>query len=417
MSSQRTVVREIAWLEIFPWLLLVRAVGIAMRVRLLVLASLAVLLTIGGWGLLAWAFSGADHEPPLMDAEIFYESSPWQKYLLPPHPDPLRGLRPLALKEEVFSPPQMGRFPDSPLHAGWWELSAPFRQLFDWQITFTGLAFLLLAGIWVTAVWAFFGSAITRMAAMQVAREQQIGWRAAIGHASSKWTACFTAPWLPLIGVLLVTIPTALIGLLLRLDVGALLVAIIWPVLLVGGLLMAIFLLGLFFGWPLLWAAVSTESSDSFDALSRAYSYVYQRPYHYLFYAAVATFLGVLGGLLVHYFASAVLHLALWALSWGCGNARLTDVLFVDPNVSSVRNAAAWLFWFWSGFVPLVALGFVYSYFWTAVTTMYLLLRYHVDGTEIDEIYVDEPTEPQPLPTLVTDPAGVSVVPTEETAP
>ena len=64
------------------------------------------------------------------------------------------------------------------------------------------------------------------------------------------------------------------------------------------GLLMALLLLGLLFGWPLMWGTISTEGTDSFDALSRSYAYLFQRPLHYLFYALVAA-IGWLGWILV----------------------------------------------------------------------------------------------------------------------
>ena len=59
------------------------------------------------------------------------------------------------------------------------------------------------------------------------------------------------------------------------------------------GLIMAVVLVGLV-GWPLMNATISTEGSDSFDALSRSYSYVYQVPWHCLWYAAGAP--GLRGG-------------------------------------------------------------------------------------------------------------------------
>ena len=345
-----------------------------------------------------------------------YGNCPW-KAALENDPTPADGLRPLLFEDEVFDPPALGLFPQSPFYDAWWQLSAPFRQLFSPNLTYPSLAFVLLCGLWATAVWAFFGGAISRIAALQIAREEQIGLRPALKHAREKFLAYFSAPLLPLVGVLLVTLLTALIGLLMRSDVGLLIAGLIWPLVLIGGLLMGIFLLGLFFGWPLMWGAISTEGSDSFDALSRSYSYVYQRPYHYLFYAIVASFLGVLGGLLVYYFASAVFHLSLWAASWGCGDRCGSTPVKRPMGTGSLSTVGGWgakLIGFWIGCVRLVAVGFAYSYFWTASTTIYLLLRYHVDGTEMDEVYLDEGTGPHGLPTLATDPAGVPVVPPDE---
>ena len=82
---------------------------------------------------------------------------------------------------------------------------------------------------------------------------------------------------------------------------------------------MALLLLGLLFGWPLMWATISAEGTDSFDALSRSYAYVFQRPLHYLFYALVAGVIGWLGWLLVQNFAAGVVWMGYWAAGWGSG--------------------------------------------------------------------------------------------------
>ena len=84
------------------------------------------------------------------------------------------------------------------------------------------------------------------------------------------------------------TLPLVIFGLLMKLDLLVMLLSVIWPVALVIGFLMAMLLVGLFFGWPLMWATVGVESTDAFDSLSRAYSYVFHRPLRLLFYVIVA---------------------------------------------------------------------------------------------------------------------------------
>jgi hypothetical protein len=49
----------------------------------------------------------------------------------------------------------------------------------------------------------------------------------------------------------------------------------------------------------------------------------------------------------------------------------------------------AWLIHLFVGCVKLLAVGFLFSYFWTASTAIYLLLRRDVDATEMDEVYLD----------------------------
>ena len=66
----------------------------------------------------------------------------------------------------------------------------------------------------------------------------------------------------------------------------------------------------------------------------------------------------------------------------------------------------------------LLALGYGFSYFRTASTSIYLLLRADVEGAEMDEIYRDEQEEEFGLPSRV---APLETPPTdkspEESAP
>ncbi len=62
---------------------------------------------------------------------------------------------------------------------------------------------------------------------------------------------------------------------------------------LAAGLVMTFLLLGLAAGWPLMIASAAVEGEDSFDAMSRTYAYVRQRPWHYVAYAAITLIVGV----------------------------------------------------------------------------------------------------------------------------
>jgi hypothetical protein len=418
MSEDRGVLREIDWRELCPWLNLISALGIALRVRMLGLASVAVLVTIFGWWGIGRLFSGSE-DPGLQTWIDGYSSCPWSAGKVPAAQLPdtrLHSALQIDPSAPMFSPPRLGEFPSAPYRDAWWQLGAPFRQAFDLELTYVSLAFLVLCALWVVAVWSLFGGALTRMAAMQLGREEGIGLKQGLKFAGEKWLSYFCAPLMPMLGVLLITLPTALMGLLMRASFGVFLVGLIWPLLLLGGLLMAIFLLGLFFGWPLMWAAISTEGTDSFDALSRSYSYVYQRPLHYLFYAAIATLLSLLGGILAYYFAGAIIHLTYWAASWGAGEDRIL-LLAGGGELTGVGGWGQSLIGFWTGCVRLLSLGFVYSYFWTASTAIYLLLRQKVDGTETDEVFVEDLPEAHNLPPLEPGLGGVPSVAPEEPAP
>lgn len=429
-SVREVPLREIAWREIFPWLLLVRSFRISIQVGQLLLASAGLLATIVGFWLLSQVFGGTDQEPlkgwlseqNYADCPWYETSDAWPWRSVGPWAE-LDGVR-LVPEQAVDpahrlwqpGPPQLGHYPGNPFLGVWRQLRSPFRQLFERRIGIAGLAFLLCCCVWAAAVWALFGGAITRRAALQLGREENLGMVASLRYAAGKWRSYFAAPLLPLVGILIFSCPILVLGLLMRVDLGLFLAAIVWPLALVVSLLMALLLLALLFGWPLMWPTISTESTDSFDALSRSWSYVYHRPLHYLFYAAVVTVLGGLGWLFVAYFAEWVAYLSAWAASWTAGNERM-DQIFDGAELSAAGRWGASLIHFWNGCVRLLAIGFVYSYFWTASTAIYLLLRRDDDGTDLDDVFIEAGEQAYGLPPLEKDAAGVTVAPKEEPVP
>jgi hypothetical protein len=419
------MLRRVAWSEVCPWLVIFRSFRLAISFRVLVLAAVAILLTLSGWAFLGWLF--------LEDQETAESEMPaWM--------GPGRGCPWLAIEEAVPDRPTLrnvgGRLQADPLAPTAWQALDPYfgtwRQLSQpllevgrgdvtWRNVVPKLACLVLCGLWGVAVWAFFGGAITRIAAVHLACEERVGWGAAVRHAGSKWLSYCVAPLLPLAGVafcgaVFVVLPVALLVFLphwlLGTDVGVFLAALLWPLFLLVGLVMAMLLLGLIFGWPLMWSTISAEGTDSFDALSRSYAYTFGRPLHYLFYALVAAVLGALGWLLVSNFAAAVVWLTYWAASWGSGGEQVRAIIDGSQTLGTIGGAGAQLIHVWGGCVKLLAVGFIYGYFWIASTAIYLLLRRDVDATEMDEVFLDEDaSEPTyGLPPVKTDEAGAPVV-------
>ncbi len=215
--------------------------------------------------------------------------------------------------------------------------------------------------------------------------------------------------------MILVVLLMALPGLLSRLDVGFTIVGALWPIGLVFSLLMGLLLVGVIFGWPLMWGTISAEGTDAFDALSRSYAYVYQRPFHYLFYAVVALALGYGGVYAALAFAQAVLYLGAWSLSWWTGTERAAEVfaaLRIPPENST--GAATWVFW--ANATSALVVAYAASYFWTSWTAIYFLLRRTTDATPMDAVYLEEQLDTRPLPQLKKDSAGVPVVEEPEDA-
>jgi hypothetical protein len=195
--------------------------------------------------------------------------------------------------------------------------------------------------------------------------------------------------------------------------------SIFWPLALLAGFIMALLLVGLAVGWPLMWPTISVESTDAFDALSRSYSYAFHRPIRYLFYVIIAAVLGLLGWYVVVLFYRWIVDLSYWGLSWGAGVEHTTAIraeaqaatsLFESTSDRDMFTVGSSIIGFWNAALWLLALGFVYSYFWSAATAIYYLLRRDEDGTELTEVTYDEAGEARGLPPLSGDALGVPAV-------
>ncbi len=426
IEDDRGTLRAVAWSELFPWLLLFRCFRISIGLRPLLLSTAAALATVLGWCLIGLVFSGNEEIAKLPDA---CSGCPWRSLaavaddggvLTTRLPSPEDGFAPLQ------EPPLRGV---NPILGTWEHLSRPFREVFTLnmgagrEFEASKLAYSLLCVLWGLLVWSFAGGAVTRDAVVQLASGERVGWGGMLGCVRARWRAYAWAPLLPMIGVLLGAAAIALLGLLLMSWNGGLLVAgVLWPLVLVGGFLMTLLLIGLAFGWPLMFATISAEEGgDSFDALSRSYAYVFQRPLHYLFYVAVATGIGALGWFLVSGFAQSLLHLTQGAACCGSGG-RFTFLADPVPHVAyqfAGGEGTRHLGWLadlliqtWNDCVRLLAVGYLYSYFWVSASGIYLLLRRDVDDTELDEVRLEEgeTEEAFGLPEIKTDEAGAPVV-------
>jgi hypothetical protein len=392
MSEQRDTLRAIAWQEAFPALRLFSTLRMALNFRILVLSALALVLTSAGWQTCGKIFS--DTDDLVLQAEIEHNQAwPWQQAVVPAPSEFLTTLE--------------GWREQSPLLLAWRQISAPFERMYAAEATLAQFTYWLLCALWSLAVWAFFGGAITRIAAVSFARQENLSWSQVAGFVRPRWPSYFVAPLFPILGTFLAALIMAILGLAMRAPAGVLVGGILWPIVLLGGFMMAFLLIVLFFGWPLMWGAISAEGTDSFGALSHSYSYTYQRPLQYLLYAVIAALVGVLGWYLVSWFAYWIIGLSNWGISWGSGQERITEIVN-ESDLGTVGNWGIALIHFWNNCVRMLALAFIFSYFWTASTVIYFLLRRLVDATELDDVFMPEEHDVHGLPPLKTGPDGVA---------
>jgi hypothetical protein len=145
------------------------------------------------------------------------------------------------------------------------------------------------------------------------------------------------------------------------------------------------------FGFPLSVAAiVSEKNADAFDGVSRAAAYSFQKPATLILAVIGAEWLGHFAGGMVSVAVNTGFSILERAFNLGASQDLLGQGTLWDGLIA--------------GFVPLIVTAFGFSFFWSASSAMYLVLRKEVDNTEFDLIDMDAPDLPKPLPTLPTAP-------------
>jgi hypothetical protein len=335
----------------------------------------------------------------------------------------------------------------------------PIVYLFDGRAGFLDRLYLILIVLWTLFIWGFCGGAICRIAAVQVARNERITLREAIKFTKERCWSYFAAPVFPLVLVGILTVLLMIFGWVAWIPwLGELIGGILWPIPIIFGFIMAIVLVGLV-GWPLMTATISTEGTDSFDALSRSYSYVYQAPWQFIWYNFLAVVYGAVVVFFVVFMASAMVFFGKWGVSTAIGPAstkedtdrepsylfayaptsfgwrdlmisssrftesktiveydgrpvqrlEFTDAYDKEMHVNNKIGAGLVAVWLYPLF--LLVIGFAYSYFWSASTIIYFLMRRHVDDTEMDEVHLEDEEMDDPFLKPASPPAAAEPPP------
>jgi hypothetical protein len=181
--------------------------------------------------------------------------------------------------------------------------------------TFTRF-YLLAIILWTMATWAFFGGAISRMAAVELAGKDTVTMLEAVKFVWMRYVSYLLGPLVPLILVFVLVIVAAAFGLLHMIPViGDIFVSgLFWPVIILIGLGMALLLVGLV-GYPLMYPTISTEGSDTLDALTRSYNYVFTSPWNYIGYWLLTILYGAVVVFFVGFMGSLTVYLGKWGIS------------------------------------------------------------------------------------------------------
>lgn len=184
------------------------------------------------------------------------------------------------------------------------KLLLPVFKLTDPNASTYTRIYLILCLAWSIVTWAFFGGVITRLAAVQFNGKERTTLKQAVKFVMSRYISYVLSPTFPLAVVAIIVLLMAIYGLVALIPIvgDVLLYGLLFPLIVFGGIAIAIILIGLI-GYPLMYATISVEGSDTFDAVSRSYNYVFQAPWYFLWctvvalvYGAAVTFVVILIG-------------------------------------------------------------------------------------------------------------------------
>jgi len=315
----------------------------------------------------------------------------------------------------------------------------PFGHLvmaWSCQALATLAALGLLLGFGLLFVWSYYGAAIMRLTAVEYAVGDRLDLRSACAYARRKHQSFYGPPlglalaivaiklllmatgflvWnlllvmVALAGLLAVGVAAAIVrdrsrstaaaalaglvglcalaGLLGAIDslgwripyVGELVVGLLSPMALLGGLVAAILGIWLIFGLPLMAGAVATSDVGAFDAWSRSFHYLFTHPWRCAFYALAALAHG--GACL------AFVYLLRTGAEWATLAPLSMGMLVTGAEAS--ESVVGFFLMMDRVLLDLVFLAFCAGYVFTSATVAYFLLRLRADGTPITEVHLE----------------------------
>jgi hypothetical protein len=194
--------------------------------------------------------------------------------------------------------------------------------------------------------------------------------------------------------------------------------AVFMPLVLIAGALIAVISIGAVAGFSLMFPAIAYDGSDCFDAFSRSFSYIYSKPWRMGFYTAIAAIYGAICYTFVRVFA----FLLLWVTHRFLQLGVLIDntskevnkliaiwpepkfIRLVDPSSLAATNWSESLSAFLIQLLLLAVIGlvvsFIISFYFSANTIIYSLMRNRVDNTALDDIYTPRLDEGKLEPTM-----------------
>ncbi|MFP4176213.1 MAG: hypothetical protein ACLFT2_03220 [Candidatus Brocadiia bacterium] len=257
-------------------------------------------------------------------------------------------------------------------------------------------AFSILFYIFILTIWSYCGGAITRLTALQYARDDIPTLSDGLEMVRDKRNAYLFAPLTPLFGLVAFAVCNMLIGVIGSIPyVGPWLMLISLPFVALPAALVATFIIVLGVAtFGLMFPAVSIGGKDAFEGWSSAYSYLLWGFNRFVGYTVIAAVLGLLttllGGVLAELFNSVLIR----TLSIGYLGGSVLEAtsgwfapLLPLPEGAVGLRLASWVVAIVGLLARALVVGYAFSFFFTSNTIICFLLRKHVDRIDIDEIY------------------------------
>ncbi len=389
----------------WPFLQLFRAFRLSIDPRKMAIGALAAVLLATGQGLLdqsSLAPVSVTDEPSASTAW------PWETPIVDPELPPaiFRGTLqdPFA---SVVASLSAGLTLLSPLRS----VVEPGARLFATGNSWPDVAYSWTQLLFALAVWSLCGGGIARIAALQFAQHRGPSLREAMGYSIRKFGSAFSAPLLPVAFIFVFWLACLIVGLIGRIPgIGETVAGVLWFIPLLCGIALAVILLFIAAGWPLMICTVSVEGTDGFDGLSRSYDYLLSRPWYALSLVLAMLAYGSIVIVFVLGVATLGVNLAEWGVSSGMDDAAVQGLTSgsppvlesnpVVPEASETSLFGRTAVTFWLQLLALLLWGFVYSFFWSSATIIYFLLRQSADAMPLDRVYVPAADEPRGPPVV-----------------
>lgn len=264
--------------------------------------------------------------------------------------------------------------------------------------TWTKAATISFGSICSLLIWSAIGGWIARRSVVELGTRSTEEWGATWKVVRTRWISFTLALLSPLFIILTLLSGIWIIGTIAKLGtIGAATSAILMiPALL---LLFPITRVAMnwAFGLPLLFSAVATEKkADGFEGFSRGFAYISQAPVPMLLAVAIAHVISLVGETALYYSVATTWSFIAGTYVWGAGATNADSIGLMTsekmPLWMIVGNNAAFY----------LSRAFCFSFFFTASTAIYLILRNTVDNTDIDQVDLLETVPPQELPEVKT---------------